>query len=34
MNRIYPVGIQNFEEIRKGNYCYVDKTALIFYILI
>ena len=29
MNRIYPVGIQNFEEIRKGNYCYVDKTALI-----
>ena len=30
MNRIYPVGIQNFEEIRKGNYSYIDKTALVY----
>lgn len=22
---IYPVGIQSFEEIRKGDYCYVDR---------
>ena len=27
---IYPVGIQSFEEIRKGDYCYVDKTAQIY----
>lgn len=27
---IYPVGIQGFEEIRKGDYCYVDKTAQIY----
>ncbi|KOR29565.1 hypothetical protein TI05_15030, partial [Achromatium sp. WMS3] len=24
-----PIGIQSFAKIRKGNYCYVDKTALI-----
>lgn len=29
-NRIYPIGIQNFEKIRKDNYVYVDKTALIY----
>lgn len=29
-NRIYPVGIQNFEKIRKDGYVYVDKTALIY----
>ena len=23
----YPVGIQTFEDIRKGRYLYVDKTA-------
>ena len=28
--RKYPVGIQSFEELRKGNYVYVDKTALIY----
>ena len=28
--RKYPVGIQNFEEIRNGGYLYVDKTALIY----
>ncbi len=26
----YPVGIQNFEKIRKEDYVYVDKTALIW----
>ena len=26
---LYPIGIQNFEKIRKDGYIYVDKTALI-----
>mgnify|MGYP003467458338 FL=1 len=26
----YPIGIQDFEKIIKGNYVYVDKTALIY----
>ena len=26
----YPIGIQEFEKIIKGNYVYVDKTALIY----
>lgn len=26
----YPIGIQNFEKIRKDGYKYVDKTALIY----
>ena len=26
---LYPIGIQNFERIRKEGYAYVDKTALI-----
>ena len=30
MSKNYPVGIQNFEEIRKGGYFYIDKTAKIF----
>ena len=30
MKRNYPVGIQNFEEIRKENYFYIDKTAQVF----
>ena len=30
MKKNYPVGIQSFEEIRKGNYCYIDKTDLIY----
>ena len=29
-NKIYPIGIQNFEKIRKGGYFYIDKTALIY----
>ena len=28
-NRIYPIGIQNFESLRKDGYYYVDKTAII-----
>ena len=28
--KIYPIGIQNFEYLRKGGYFYVDKTALIY----
>ena len=27
---LYPIGIQNLEDIRKGGYVYVDKTALIY----
>ena len=29
-NKIYPIGIQNFEKIRREGYFYVDKTALIY----
>ena len=29
-NRIYPIGLQNFEKIRKEGYVYVDKTALMY----
>lgn len=28
--KIYPIGIQNFEKIRKDGYSYVDKTALVY----
>lgn len=28
--RIYPIGIQNFEKLRQGRYVYVDKTELIY----
>ena len=27
---IYPIGIQNFESLRRDGYLYIDKTALIF----
>ncbi len=30
--RKLPIGIQTFEDIRKGNYLYVDKTALMWQI--
>ena len=30
LERRYPVGIQTFSEIRKGNYIYIDKTDLIW----
>lgn len=29
-NKIYPIGIQNFEKIRQDGYFYIDKTALIY----
>lgn len=29
-NKIYPIGIQNFEKIRKGGYFYIDKTEIIY----
>ena len=25
----YPIGIQDFESLRKDNYLYVDKTRII-----
>lgn len=30
--RKLPIGIQTFEEIRKGDYLYVDKTAMVYQI--
>lgn len=30
MNRLYPVGIQNFEDLRSRGYIYVDKTLLLY----
>ena len=30
MSKLYPIGIQNFENLRKRDYIYVDKTALIY----
>lgn len=30
MNKLYPIGIQSFESLRKGGYCYVDKTQLVY----
>ena len=29
-DKIYPIGIQNFEKIRNEGYYYVDKTVLIY----
>ncbi len=26
----YPIGIQNFGEVRRNGYAYVDKTALLY----
>ena len=26
----YPIGIQNFEKLRRGGYYYVDKTQLVY----
>ena len=28
--RRYPIGIQDFEQLRNNNYIYVDKTALVY----
>lgn len=30
MSKLYPIGIQNFESLRKDGYLYVDKTKLIY----
>ncbi|MDY4916513.1 MAG: AAA family ATPase, partial [Candidatus Cryptobacteroides sp.] len=27
---LYPIGIQNFSEVRGNDYLYIDKTALIY----
>lgn len=27
---LYPIGIQDFENIRRDNYVYVDKTELVY----
>lgn len=26
----YPIGIQNFEKIRLGDYIYIDKTDMVY----
>ena len=26
-NKIYPIGIQNFEKIRNGDYFYIDLNS-------
>ena len=31
-NRKLPLGIQDFEELRKGNYLYADKTDMVWQI--
>ncbi|MDR0938825.1 MAG: AAA family ATPase, partial [Mediterranea sp.] len=28
--RIFPIGIQSFEQLRTRNYLYVDKTELVY----
>ena len=28
--RLYPIGIQTFEKIRRGNYLYIDKTDYVY----
>ena len=28
LERKLPIGIQTFEDIRQGNYLYVDKTSI------
>ena len=30
----YPIGIQNFESLRKDGYTYVDKTAMIHQLVV
>ena len=29
LERKLPIGIQTFEDIRRGNYLYVDKTSIL-----
>lgn len=30
--RRYPIGIQNFEDLRNNDCVYIDKTALIYHL--
>lgn len=30
MAKLYPIGIQNFESLRKDQYLYIDKTKLVY----
>ena len=30
MKKLYPIGIQNFDSLRKDNYFYMDKTDLVY----
>ena len=30
MSKLYPIGVQNFEKLRKDGYFYIDKTELIY----
>lgn len=30
IDKIYPIGVQNFESLRKDGYYYIDKTELIY----
>ena len=29
----YPIGIQSFEQIIEDDYVYLDKTALVYYLV-
>ena len=29
---LYPIGIQNFEDLRRNGYVYVDKTSHIYHL--
>lgn len=33
MSKLYPVGIQNFDDLRNRKYIYVDKTSLIYQLI-
>ena len=30
LQRLYPIGIQTFSEIRERNYLYIDKTEYVY----
>lgn len=30
LQRLYPIGIQTFSEIREGNYLYIDKAEYVY----
>ena len=33
MKKRYPIGTQNFDKLRLGDYLYIDKTALVYQIV-